>query len=316
MLYQLSYTPAGRRPLSTSARDGKHPCPAPIRSGDAVRFVAAILRKARIRARDQRVHAPGKIIDPQLLMLAYRSGIFPMADSRDDPEIFWVEPRQRAILPLDGFHCSRSLARTLRRGRFEVTCDEAFEAVMNSCAAPRRESEETWISGRIASSYRALHADGQAHSIECWETGEDGARRLVGGLYGVGFDRVFCGESMFSTVPDASKVALAWLVAALRRAGCELLDCQFMTDHLASLGAVEIPQARYLALLRAAQRPPSSTTGASSPASGASGAAAAAGDGVSLGLPEGFALLLGEAKAAGSSSSPGNFIAQSLTQTS
>ncbi len=260
------------------------------------------------------MHAPGKIIDPQLLMLAYRSGIFPMADSREDPEIFWVEPRQRAILPLDGFHCSRSLARTLRRGRFTVTCNAAFEAVMTSCAAPRRESEETWISSRIASSYRALHHDGQAHSVECWETAPDGARRLVGGLYGVGFDRVFCGESMFSTVPDASKVALAWLVAALRRTNCELLDCQFMTDHLASLGAIEIPQARYLALLKQAQRPPSSTTGASSPPA-ASGTAAGA-SGAALGLPEGFALLLGEANAAGSSSSPGKVIAQSFTQTS
>ena len=237
-----------------------------------------------------------------------------MADSREDPEIFWVEPRLRAILPLDTFHCSHSLARTLRRGRFHVTCNAAFEAVMANCAAPRRESEETWISGRIASSYRALHGDGQAHSIECWDAGPDGTHQLVGGLYGVGFDRVFCGESMFSKVADASKVALAWLVAALRRAGCELLDCQFMTDHLASLGAIEIPQARYLTLLRQAQRPPSSTGAAA--ASGAAGASAAAGAGASLGLPEGFALLLGEANAAGSASSPGNFIAQSFTQTS
>ena len=267
------------------------------------------------------MHAPGKIIDPQLLMLAYRSGIFPMADSRDDPDVFWVEPRLRAILPLDGFRCSRSLARTLRRERFEVTCNTAFAAVMRACAAPRRESEETWISERIAASYTALHREGLAHSIECWQSGEHGDRMLVGGLYGVGFDRVFCGESMFSTVPDASKVALAWLVAALREAGAELLDCQFMTEHLASLGAIEISQARYLTLLKRAQEPrprdQSGWAGAAGAAAGAGageGLAEGAGTGAPLALPAGFAALL--AKAAGSSSSPGNFIAQSFTQTS
>ena len=258
------------------------------------------------------MHQSAKIIDPQLLMLAYRSGIFPMADGREDPEVFWVEPRLRAILPLDGFRCSHSLARTLRRGRFTVTCNAAFDAVMAGCAAPRRESEETWISRRIAESYRALHAAGHAHSIECWQDEPDGTRRLVGGLYGVGFDRVFCGESMFSLVPDASKVALAWLVAALRRAGAELLDCQFMTDHLASMGAVELPQARYLTLLKKAQRPASGADEAGAGSAGTDGTGAAA----AAGLPEGFAALLADAYAAGSSSSPGNFIAQSLTQTS
>lgn len=264
------------------------------------------------------MHSPAKIIDPQLLMLAYRSGIFPMADSRDDPEVFWVEPRLRAILPLDGFRCSRSLARTLRRGHFTVTCNAAFDAVMAACAAPRRESDETWISGRIAASYRALHEAGQAHSIECWQTGPDGERQLVGGLYGVGFDRVFCGESMFSRVPDASKVALAWLVAALRRSGAELLDCQFMTEHLASLGAVEIPQARYLALLKNAQRPElqSAAAGAAAGDGAGDGAGVGTGDGAVTGLPAGFAALLEDAKAAGSSSSPGKLIAQSFTQTS
>ena len=275
------------------------------------------------------MQAPGKIIDPQLLMLAYRSGIFPMADSRDDPDVFWVEPRLRAILPLDGFRCSRSLARTLRRGRFTVTCNAAFAEVMAACAAPRRESEETWISERIAASYVQLHREGAAHSVECWQEGPDGERHLVGGLYGVGFDRVFCGESMFSTVPDASKVALAWLVAALREAGAELLDCQFMTEHLASLGAIEISQARYLTLLKRAQRPlprvdaprvdaPSADQSGWAGGSGAAAAGLAEGDalaaGAVLALPEGFAALL--AKAAGSSSSPGNFIAQSFTHTS
>lgn len=253
------------------------------------------------------MHAPvpPSPIDSELLLLAYRSGIFPMADSREDPEIFWVEPRRRAILPLDRFHLSRSLARTLRRGRFTVSCNRAFGEVMAACAAPRRDTGDTWISGRIAESYRALHDLGQAHSIECWQGTE-----LVGGLYGVGFARAFCGESMFSRVPDASKVALAWLVAALRCGGVQLLDCQFMTDHLASLGAIEIAQDRYLELLRAAQ--PS--------VAGESGGGAASGDGDALGdgeaLVAGFGRLLGEAKAAGFSSSPGNFIAQSLTQTS
>ncbi|MFM6933370.1 MAG: leucyl/phenylalanyl-tRNA--protein transferase [Novosphingobium sp.] len=245
------------------------------------------------------MHAPAGLIEPELLMLAYRSGIFPMADSRDDAEVFWVEPRRRAILPLDGFHLSRSLAKVVRRGVFEVTCNRAFGEVMQACAGPRRDSGETWISGRIEGSYRQLHELGRAHSVECWQ---DGA--LVGGLYGVGFDRVFCGESMFSRVPDASKVALAWLVAALRRAGVTLLDCQFMTPHLATMGAVEITQARYLKLLKAAQ----TYSGVGE------GLGGAAGDGEGLTLPEGFGALLAEAEA--SSSSPGNFIAQSLTQTS
>lgn len=254
------------------------------------------------------MHAPvcPPPIDPDLLLLAYRGGVFPMADAREDPDIFWVEPRRRAILPLDHFHLSRSLARTLRRGRFQVTCNAAFGDVMRACAGPRRDAEDTWISRRIEASYIELHERGQAHSIECWQQGA-----LVGGLYGVGFDRVFCGESMFSRVPDASKVAMAWLVAALRRAGAQLLDCQFMTDHLASLGAVEISQAEYLTRLRAAQSP------IAGDAAGL-GADDGLGEGVGAGLalPDGFAALLADAAGAGLSSSPGNFIAQSLTQTS
>jgi leucyl/phenylalanyl-tRNA---protein transferase len=264
------------------------------------------------------VHSPATppIIDPDMLLLAYRSGIFPMADSRDDPDIFWVEPQRRAILPLDGFMCSRSLARTLRRGRFRVTCNMAFADVMKGCAQPRSDSAETWISERIAASYLALYEAGKAHSIECWQDDPLGTK-LVGGLYGVGFDRVFCGESMFSLVPDASKVALAWLVAALRMAGAQLLDCQFITDHLASLGAVEISQKRYLELLRAAQTPTDGDGAAVGVGwAGGVGEPDGAGDGVAAGLalPAGFAALL--AAAAGSSSSPGNFIAQSLTHTS
>ncbi len=262
------------------------------------------------------MHSPATppIIDPALLLMAYRSGIFPMADSRDDLEIFWVEPQRRAILPLNGFACSRSLARTLRRDRFTVTCNAAFAAVMEACAQPRDDNGETWISGRIAASYLALHQAGHAHSIECWQEDQFGAR-LVGGLYGVGFDRVFCGESMFSLVPDASKVALAWLVASLRIAGAQLLDCQFITDHLASLGAVEISQRRYLELLRAAQAS-GEGGGAGTGVAATVGEAAGEGGAAGLALPEGFGALLAAAAEAGSSSSPGNFIAQSLTQTS
>ncbi len=268
---------------------------------------------------------PPNPIDPELLMLAYRGGIFPMADSRDDPEVFWVEPHRRAILPLDGFRCSRSLARALRRGRFRITCNAAFAQVIEACAAPRPAkndgakndaknesgSGESWISDRIMASYVRLHRLGHAHSLECWQ--ED---KLVGGLYGVGFDRVFCGESMFSLVPDASKVALAWLVAVLRRGGARLLDCQFITPHLASLGAVELSQSRYLTLLKAAQAPYVAEGLGEGDGIGDGEGLGAATAGAALALPEAFGALLEGAAAAGSSSSPGNFIAQSLTQTS
>ena len=233
------------------------------------------------------------IIPSDLLLLAYRNGIFPMADGRDDPEVFWVEPRRRAILPLDGFRLSRSLAKSIRQERFQITCDAAFDRVIAECAAPRPGHPDSWISDRIMASYRALHAAGHAHSVECWQDGE-----LVGGLYGVGFDRVFCGESMFSRADDSSKVALAWLVALMRRGGARLLDCQFITDHLASLGAVEITQARYVTLLGEA-----------------SGVGAGEGEGVGAGaLPEAFGVLVDEASAAGVS--PAKLILQSLTQTS
>jgi leucyl/phenylalanyl-tRNA--protein transferase len=250
-------------------------------------------------------------------MLAYRGGIFPMSDHRDDPDIFWVEPRLRAILPLDGFHLSHSLARTLRRERFSVTCNAAFSRVLDACAAPREDGEGSWISHRIQASYEALHALGHAHSIECWQESESGERVLVGGLYGVGFDRAFCGESMFSRQPDASKVAMAWLVAALRKGGAQLLDCQFITPHLASLGAIEIEQERYLHLLKQAQA--SGSAGASSGvgvAAGASGLAEADGVGRALPLPEAFGALLAEAESCGLASSPGKLIAHFLSQTS
>ncbi|MEM6859090.1 MAG: leucyl/phenylalanyl-tRNA--protein transferase [Pseudomonadota bacterium] len=205
------------------------------------------------------MHSPLRSTIPvETLLLAYRSGIFPMADKREDQEVFWVEPRDRAILPLDGFHLSKSLRKVVRADRYIITLDAAFSDVVEACAAPRPGHPETWISERIMRSYVALHRAGHAHSIECWRTGEDGERapELVGGLYGVTFDRVFCGESMFSRADNASKVALTWLVALMRHAGYRLLDCQFMTDHLASLGAIEMPQRMYMqSLERARGRP-------------------------------------------------------------
>jgi leucyl/phenylalanyl-tRNA--protein transferase len=187
-------------------------------------------------------------LDPRLLLRGYAAGIFPMADSRDADDIFWVEPRQRAILPLDQFHCSRSLARRLRSGRFTVTYDQAFDAVVLACA----DREETWINAAIEKATRNLHGAGFAHSVECWIAHDDGTRDLVGGLYGVKLGRAFFGESMFSHATDASKVALAWLVARLKVGHFTLLDCQFITDHLASLGASEVSRATYVALLGSA----------------------------------------------------------------
>lgn len=259
------------------------------------------------------MHAPAiKVIPAETLLLAYRSGIFPMADRRDDPDVFWVEPKLRAILPLDGFRCSRSLAKVIRQERFTVTVNHAFAEVLEACAAPRPNHPESWISERIAASYRVLHLAGYAHSVECWQ---DGA--LVGGLYGVSFDRVFCGESMFSKTRDSSKVALAWLVALLRRAGAELLDCQFMTEHLESMGAVEITQQEYLRRLRVACAPgPEADLPAAYVAllAEAEGVGAGAGDGAAEGLAAGSGVPLAEeGKGA---SSPGKLIAHSLTQTS
>ena len=182
-------------------------------------------------------------LDPRILLRGYAAGIFPMADSRNADEIFWVEPRERAIIPLDQFRLSRSLAKRVRSDAFTVTRDTAFAEVIRACA----DRPETWINADIERATLGLHAAGQAHSIECWENGE-----LVGGLYGVRLGRAFFGESMFSTRTDASKVALAWLVARLRAGHFKLLDCQFMTDHLASLGAITIDRDAYVALLSGA----------------------------------------------------------------
>jgi leucyl/phenylalanyl-tRNA--protein transferase len=275
------------------------------------------------------MHAPlHPPIPVETLLLAYRSGIFPMADRREDTEVFWVEPRERAILPLDGLHVSKSLRKVLRADRFTVTLDRAFEQVIRACAEPREDHPETWISERIVQSYIALHRAGHAHSVECWEELPDGERVLVGGLYGVSFDRVFCGESMFSRRTDASKVALAWLVALLRRAGFMLLDCQFMTDHLRSMGAIEMPQREYRQLVDQAHGRADTSLGTAwrafsegpvyaSGVAGA-GAGAAAGAGVADGVAEGAGVGVPEGLGAGrdESASPGQRIAQFLTQTS
>jgi leucyl/phenylalanyl-tRNA--protein transferase len=183
------------------------------------------------------------VLDPDLLLRAYSIGVFPMADSRDAEDVFWVEPRKRAILPLDNFRLSHSLRKTVRSGVFAVTRDTVFSEVVRQCA--RRD--ETWINAEIEKNYNLLHERGHAHSIECWQDGQ-----LAGGLYGVNLGAAFFGESMFSLKKDASKVALAWLVARLRVGGYRLLDCQFITDHLRSMGAVEIDQCDYLALLDSA----------------------------------------------------------------
>ena len=170
-----------------------------------------------------------------------------MGEARDDPRVFLVEPDQRGVIPLDGFHIPTRLKRTVRAEPFEVRVNTAFAAVVDACAAPDTGREETWINGPIRRLYLALHAMGRAHSLECWRD-----ERLVGGLYGVSLGEAFFGESMFSRARDASKVALVHLVARLRRGGWSLLDAQFLTDHLSQFGAVETPQAAYLSLLKVA----------------------------------------------------------------
>ncbi len=185
------------------------------------------------------------MIPSSTLLAAYRKGFFPMAI---DGEIRWFSPRERGIIPLDGFHVSRRLRRVLRQGRFEVAVDRTFGGVVDACAS-RPDPAGTWIDGEIAESYRALHRAGFAHSVEAWQQGE-----LVGGLYGVTLRGAFFGESMFHRVTDASKVALAWLVDRLRARGYTLLDIQWVTPHLASLGAVAVHRTRYRTLLAEAMR--------------------------------------------------------------
>ena len=214
--------------------------------------------------------SPPDEITPEILLRAYAMGIFPMSDGRDDPEIHWIDPRLRGVLPLDGFHISRSLARRIRSGQFRVTIDQAFEAVVEACA----DRDETWISHRIQRLYLQLHGLGFAHSIEVWD-----GEALVGGVYGVTLGAAFFGESMFSRATDASKVALAYAVHRLRAGGFRLFDTQFLTPHLASLGGREIPRADYHRLLAEALAAPaefdppgySPSAGAVASSAGASG---------------------------------------------
>jgi leucyl/phenylalanyl-tRNA--protein transferase len=179
-------------------------------------------------------------ITPDLVLRAYRAGLFPMAERRDGERLYWLDPELRGVQPLDGFHLPRRLARTVLADVFEVRCDTAFAEVMHGCAAPTPDRPETWINPEIERLFGALHLMGHAHSVECWQDG-----RLVGGLYGVALGGAFFGESMFSAARDASKVALVHLVARLRLGGFRLLDTQFVTEHLARFGAIEIPRAEY-----------------------------------------------------------------------
>lgn len=184
-------------------------------------------------------------------MRAYASGVFPMAEDRESDELYWVDPKTRGVIPLQGFHLPRRLIKSIRQQVFRITCDQAFAEVMRACAAPGDDRGRSWINAEIIASYTRLHEMGHAHSIECWQ-GEE----LAGGLYGVAIGGAFFGESMFYRERDASKVALAGLVARLNAGGYKLLDIQFITDHLRQFGAVEIPRAEYLtALARAIELP-------------------------------------------------------------
>lgn len=235
--------------------------------------------------------APMTALDPQLVLGAYAVGVFPMADHRDAAGVYWVEPKERAILPLDTFRPSRSLRKTITADRFRVTADAAFEAVIELCAEATGNRPETWINRGIEEVFVTLHRLGHAPSIECWD-----GERLVGGLYGLALGRAFFGESMVSRATDASKVALAWLVARLKAGGFTLLDCQFQTDHLASLGAIEISRRDYLALLGealgaaggAAAGTVTGTIASSAPAASSpfASASAGAGDFFALDAPE------------------------------
>lgn len=179
-------------------------------------------------------------LTPELLLHGYSVGVFPMAEHRDDTEVFWVDPKRRGVLPLDGFHISRSLARTMRKTRWRYNLNTAFSDVVSGCAA----REDTWISDDISNAYLSLYRHGRAHSFEVWDDDT-----LLGGVYGVTLGSAFFGESMFSRATNASKIALAGCVDHLARAGFKLFDTQFQTAHLATLGAQEIPRARYHARL-------------------------------------------------------------------
>jgi leucyl/phenylalanyl-tRNA--protein transferase len=186
-------------------------------------------------------------ITPEVLLKAYACGIFPMAESADDPALYWIEPDMRGIIPLAGFHVPARLAQTLCNTRLAVHVDRDFEAVIEGCAEPKSDRARTWINARIRRLYRGLYERGHCHTVEVYDGGN-----LVGGLYGVSLGRVFFGESMFHRARDASKIALVHLIARLIAGGFRLLDTQFVTEHLKTFGAVEVPKQRYHALLEAA----------------------------------------------------------------
>jgi leucyl/phenylalanyl-tRNA--protein transferase len=183
-------------------------------------------------------------LKPEILLRAYAVGLFPMAERHDDSTLYWIDPEKRGILPLDKFHIPRRLRRTLRRDQFEIRCNTAFETVIQLCAEPADDRSETWINEEIIRLYVDLYEMGRAHSVEAWLDGQ-----LVGGLYGVSLGAAFFGESMFSRVADASKVALVHLVARLRKGGYQLLDTQFVTTHLGQFGTVEVHRAGYRQIL-------------------------------------------------------------------
>jgi leucyl/phenylalanyl-tRNA---protein transferase len=183
-------------------------------------------------------------LTPEILLAAYAGGVFPMAETADEKELFWVDPQRRGILPLDAFHVPRRLRRVVRHGGFDIRCDTAFEEVIRGCAEATEKRPNTWINDEIVQLYAALFARGAVHSVESWLEG-----MLVGGLYGVSLGAAFFGESMFSRVTNASKVALVHLAARLRLGGYRLLDTQFLTAHLARFGGIEISRARYRRLL-------------------------------------------------------------------
>ena len=200
-------------------------------------------------------------ITPEVLLKAYACGIFPMAESADDPSLYWIEPQKRGVIPLDGFHVPRRLARTVGGERFEIRIDQDFDAVIAACAAPAAGRSKTWINPRIRRLYRQLFQGGHCHTVEAWRDG-----KLAGGLYGIRLGQAFFGESMFHFERDASKVALVHLVALLRASQFRLLDAQFMTEHLWQFGAVEVERPDYQKLLADALR--GDTKFASAPMSG------------------------------------------------
>jgi leucyl/phenylalanyl-tRNA---protein transferase len=246
-------------------------------------------------------------LDVELLLKAYAHGVFPMARGRSDKELYFISPEERGILPLDSFHVSRRLARTVRGDRFTVRIDSAFHDVITTCAQAAPDREESWINAPIVSLYTQLHRMGRAHSVECWREG-----RLVGGLYGVSLGGAFFGESMFSRERDASKVALVYLVARLKAGGFTLLDAQFLTDHLAQFGAIAIPRQDYLEhLARALSRTADfCCRQIYCPApSGSSGTA-------SFAPASGEVALTGAVEATTGATWPGWFVLQLITQTS